>query len=143
MPQAIPHQGAIATIVHEKSKQGLSMSAIYRLVRAKGLQYCPQSEPTFRKLYRGDWERAHSETVAAVGEMIIQKALEEKDYKAAELYLTTHSPEWMKKSAEFHLNQNVDEEEDTETPVNILMDALGFGRDDPEETPDGTTERES
>lgn len=128
---AVPKQGHIANFVKMHATNGLGFPEIFGLAKGKGFQYCPRSITTFRKLYYEDYQAAHSEVISEIGQKVLDAA-RAGDYKPAELFLTTHSPAWMKKSAEFLQVQESDPEDDA-SAMNALMTALGLSDSDDDE----------
>lgn len=133
MAEKIGKCGWITKQVVKLAKDGLSMKEIFAcLEEDHDYQKLPQSLATFRRYYYDDFLKARGSQVAAVGNKLIEAALE-GDYKSQELFLTTHSEAWMKKSTlEVAEVEDVDEER---SALNGLLDALGIDteEDDNEE----------
>lgn len=124
--------------VVEYASQGLSMKEIHTILLKEGsYQKLPQSMTTFRKNYYDTFLGTRSEEVGKVGQKIIDMALE-GDYKSAELFLTTHSDAWQKKT-QLEVS-NTDDLDEEETALDILSGALGLGVDDDEGDTEPTEE---
>ena len=120
--------------VVEHSNQGSSLREIYDILVSSGkYQNLPSSMTTFRKYYYDTFLGTRADLVSRVGDVLIKGALE-GDFKKQELFLTTHSDAWQKKTQlEVSQTDDLDEEE---TALDILSGAFNLTMDEDDESGD-------
>lgn len=128
-PHQLDRDNRIAKVVAEKSAAGVPVQEIFASIQ--NYQKAPKSLTTFYKYYREDMDKARGEVTEKIANVVIKKAIVEKDLKAAELWLTTKGG-WNK-------NQNVNVFDATEDPnakssaLDSLLGKLGFNNKEDEE----------
>lgn len=126
--QPLPHDLAIAVEIQRMIKAGVTMSVIFDKV--KNMKNGPRSYMTFYKHYRGDIVNARATRDEAVGSVIMEKALVDKDMRALELIAKTKMG-WNDKVIVEERNPD-DVDEDT-SAIDDLIAALNLkGRPDVE-----------
>lgn len=130
---SLPRNPAIASRVKEGIRNGVTVRTIFASIQ--DLQDAPGSLATFYKNYRQDMEEARFSIVSAIGNKIVDQALngDPKDgvtFKSQELYLRTQGG-WTPKETVETREIGSDEEEE-ESAINALLIALGKSEDDPE-----------
>jgi hypothetical protein len=123
---ALPYNPEIAKKVKEQVRAGVPVRTIFASIQ----QYAnaPGSYSTFYKLYREDMELAKGSTIEAVGNKVVDQALNGdpdagNTWKAREFYLRTQGGWTPKETVETREVGSEDEEE--ESAINALMKALG------------------
>lgn len=128
--QALPYNPEIAKKVKEQTRAGVPVRTIFASIQQ--YQSAPGSYSTFYKLYREDMELARGATIEAVGNKVVDQALNGdpeagNTWKAREFYLRTQGG-WSPKETIETREVGSDEEED-ESAINALMKALGKDAD--------------
>ena len=123
---ALPYNPEIAKKVKEQTRAGVPVRTIFASIQQ--YQDAPGSYSTFYKLYRADMELARGATIEAVGNKVVDQALNGdpeagNTWKAREFYLRTQGG-WTPKETIETREVGSDEEED-ESAINALMKALG------------------
>jgi hypothetical protein len=77
----------IAVEIQRMTKAGVATNVIFDKV--KEMPNGPRSLTTFYKIYRGDLVQARATLHEAVGSLIMEKAIVEKDYRALEFVAKT------------------------------------------------------
>jgi len=85
--QPLPHDLKIAVEIQRMIKAGVSTNVIFDKV--KEMPNGPRSLTTFYKHYRNDIVTARATLHEAVGSLIMEKAMVEKDYRALEFVAKT------------------------------------------------------
>ena len=126
----LPRNPAIAARVKEGIRNGVTVQTIFASIQ--DLQDAPGSLHTFYKLYRKDMEDARFLIVSAIGNKVVDQAIngDPKDgvtFKSQELYLRTQGGWTPKETLETReLGSEADEEE---SAINALLIALGKADD--------------
>jgi len=127
---ALPYNPEIAKKVKEQVRAGVPVRTIFASIQ----QYsnAPGSYSTMYKLYREDMEMARGSTIEAVGNKVVDQALNGdpeagNTWKAREFYLRTQGGWTPKETVETREVGSEDEEE--EAAINALMKALGKSDD--------------
>ena len=122
MTEKLPYVSEIGSAVYSSIRAGVSVKDTYNAVQERWGVQAPVSMTTFYKLYRGDMDRARAETVEAIGNRVVQQALD-GDYKSQELYLRSKGG-W---SPNETVNQGQDESEleEAENAMEALKRLLG------------------
>lgn len=130
---ALPYNPEIAKKVKEQVRAGVPVRTIFASIQ----QYAnaPGSYSTFYKLYRSDMEMARGSTIEAIGNKVVDQALNGdpeagNTWKAREFYLRTQGGWTPKETIETREVGSEDEEE--ENAINALMKALGKSNADSE-----------
>jgi hypothetical protein len=130
---ALPYNPEIAKKVKEQVRAGVPVRTIFASIQ----QYAnaPGSYSTFYKLYREDMELAKGSTIEAVGNKVVDQALNGdpeagNTWKAREFYLRTQGGWTPKETVETREVGSEDEEE--EAAIDALMKALGKSNADSE-----------
>jgi len=123
---ALPYNPEIAKKVKEQVRAGVPVRTIFASIQ----QYAnaPGSYSTMYKLYREDMELARGSTIEAVGNKVVDQALNGdpeagNTWKAREFYLRTQGGWTPKETVETREVGSEDEEE--EAAIDALMKALG------------------
>ena len=124
----MPHSEIIAKHV----RKGISSGVHVKDIMASIQKYAnaPKSSSTFYKLYMDDMAEVKFDTNAAVGNIIVQAALE-GDIKAAELYLRSKAG-WSPTNTVEEREVGSEEEEDR-SAVEEIMTRLGKSTDEHED----------
>ena len=85
--QPLPHDLRVAETIRRMIQAGVSMSVIFDKV--KDMANGPRSYTTFYKIYRSDIADARANLHEAVGSLIMEKAVVDKDYRALEFVAKT------------------------------------------------------
>lgn len=127
MPQQkLPYNDEIAKRVRELTRAGVPVKSIFAEIQK--YQDAPGSYTTFYKNYGSDMEMARGSAVEAVGNKVVNQALNGDEdagntWKAREFYLRTQGG-WTPKEAVETREVGTDAEEE-ESAVDALMKALG------------------
>lgn len=124
--QALPYNPEIAKKVKEQVRAGVPVRTIFASIQQ--YQNAPGSYTTFYKLYREDMELAKGATIEAIGNKVVDQALNGdpeagNTWKAREFYLRTQAGWTPKETVE--TREIGSEEEEEESAINALMKALG------------------
>lgn len=127
---ALPYNPEIAKKVKEQTRAGVPVRTIFASIQQ--YQDAPGSYSTFYKLYREDMELARGATIEAIGNKVVDQALNGdpeagNTWKAREFYLRTQGGWTPKESIE--TREVGSEEEEDESAINALMKALGKDAD--------------
>jgi hypothetical protein len=132
-PHKLSYNPEIAKKVKEQTRAGVPVRTIFASIQK--YQDAPGSYTTFYKLYREDMELAKGATIEAVGNKVVDQALNGdpdagNTWKAREFYLRTQGGWTPKETVETREIGSDDEEE--ESAINALMKALGKDASDSE-----------
>ncbi len=130
MSSKLPYNPHIAKKVKELVRNGVPVRTIFASIQQ--YQDAPQSYTTFYKHYRQDMEEARASIIGAIGDKVVNQALNGDDdsgntWKAREFYLRTQGG-WTPKESIETREVGTDEEEE-ESAINALMKALGKDAD--------------
>jgi hypothetical protein len=125
-PKSLPFNHNIAKKVKEDAKNGVPVDATFAAIQK--YQDAPGSLTTYYKIYRHVMEEARSEAIGAVGNKVLNAALNGDEdsgttFKYRELYLRTQG-NWSPKETVQTREVGTDAEEE-ESAVHALMKALG------------------
>lgn len=126
----LPVNPSITKAVKEMTRDGVPVATIFSAIQK--YQDAPASLTTFYKNYRTAMEEARAENIGAVGNKVLNQALNGDEdsgntFKARELYLRTQGG-WSPKETVETRDVGTDDEEDT-SAVESLMTALGMNKD--------------
>ena len=125
---SIPYSEIIAKKVREGVRNGVSIKDIMGSIQK--YQNAPSSTSTFYKLYGTLIAETKADIVAAIGNVVVQQALE-GDFKSQEFYLRSKGG-WSPTHTVNEVEQEVDPDLD-ESATDTLMSLLGYNNDAPEE----------
>lgn len=128
--KALPYNPEIAKRVKEMTRAGVPVRSIFAEIQR--FQSAPGSLTTFYRLYRLDMEMARGATVEAVGNKVINQALNGDEdsgntWKAREFYLRTQGG-WTPKET-IETREIGSEDDEAESAIDALLKALGKSDD--------------
>ena len=118
--------GKISAVVRKKAAAGVPVTEIFASIQ--GYQNAPGSMTSFYKYYRDDMDAARGEITEKIANKVINKALNDDDFRAQELWLTTKGG-WSKQQTNTIVDVEENEEEKT-SALNILLGKMGFNDKD-------------
>ena len=118
--------GKIAAVVKKKAAAGVPVTEIFASIQS--YQNAPGSMTSFYKYYRDDMDSARGEITEKIANKVINKALNDDDFKAQELWLTTKGG-WSKQQTNTIVDVEENEEEKN-SALNILLGKMGFNDKD-------------
>ena len=118
--------GKIAAVVKKKAAAGVPVTEIFASIQ--NYQNAPGSMTSFYKYYRDDMDSARGEITEKIANKVINKALNDNDFKAQELWLTTKGG-WSKQQTNTIVDVEENEEEKN-SALNILLGKMGFNDKD-------------
>ena len=126
---SIPYSEIIAKKVREGVRNGVSIKDIMGSIQK--YQNAPSSTATFYKLYGEDIAETKASIVAAIGNVVVQQALE-GDFKSQEFYLRSKGG-WSPNSTINEMELETDPDTD-DSAIDSLMGLLGKSNPDDNET---------
>ncbi len=126
---SIPYSEIIAKKVREGVRNGVSIKDIMGSIQK--YQNAPSSTATFYKLYGTLIAETKADIVAAIGNVVVQQALE-GDFKSQEFYLRSKGG-WSPNSTINEMELETDPDTD-DSAIDSLMGLLGKSKPD-DETP--------
>ena len=127
---SIPYSEIIAKKVREGVRNGVSIKDIMGSIQK--YQNAPSSTATFYKLYGTLIAETKADIVAAIGNVVVQQALE-GDFKSQEFYLRSKGG-WSPNSTINEMELETDPDTD-DSAIDSLMGLLGKSKPDDNETP--------
>ena len=124
---SIPYSEIIAKKVREGVRNGVSIKDIMGSIQK--YQNAPSSTATFYKLYGEDIAETKASIVAAIGNVVVQQALE-GDFKSQEFYLRSKGG-WSPNSTINEMELETDPDTD-DSAIDSLMGLLGKSNPDDE-----------
>ena len=124
---SIPYSEIIAKKVREGVRNGVSIKDIMGSIQK--YQNAPSSTATFYKLYGEDIAETKASIVAAIGNVVVQQALE-GDFKSQEFYLRSKGG-WSPNSTVNEMELETDPDTD-DSAIDSLMGLLGKSNPDDE-----------
>ena len=122
---SIPYSEIIAKKVREGVRNGVSIKDIMGSIQK--YQNAPSSTATFYKLYGEDIAETKASIVAAIGNVVVQQALE-GDFKSQEFYLRSKGG-WSPNSTVNEMELETDPDTD-DSAIDSLMGLLGKSNPD-------------
>lgn len=122
---SIPYSEIIAKKVREGVRNGVSIKDIMGSIQK--YQNAPSSTATFYKLYGEDIAETKASIVAAIGNVVVQQALE-GDFKSQEFYLRSKGG-WSPNSTINEMELETDPDTD-DSAIDSLMGLLGKSNPD-------------
>ena len=110
--------GKISAVVRKKAAAGVPVTEIFASIQ--GYQNAPGSMNSFYKYYRDDIDAARGEITEKIANKVINKALNDDDFKAQELWLTTKGG-WSKQQTNNNIEIGDDPEKGKSALDNLLM----------------------
>jgi len=126
---SIPYSEIIAKKVREGVRNGVSIKDIMGSIQK--YQNAPSSTATFYKLYGEDIAETKASIVAAIGNVVVQQALD-GDFKSQEFYLRSKGG-WSPNSTINEMELETDPDTD-DSAIDSLMGLLGKSNPDDNET---------
>lgn len=127
---SIPYSEIIAKKVREGVRNGVSIKDIMGSIQK--YQNAPSSTATFYKLYGTLIAETKADIVAAIGNVVVQQALE-GDFKSQEFYLRSKGG-WSPNSTINEMELETDPDTD-DSAIDSLLGLLGKSKPDDNETP--------
>ena len=122
---SIPYSEIIAKKVREGVRNGVSIKDIMGSIQK--YQNAPSSTATFYKLYGEDIAETKASIVAAIGNVVVQQALD-GDFKSQEFYLRSKGG-WSPNSTVNEMELETDPDTD-DSAIDSLMGLLGKSNPD-------------